>query len=70
MRRKNNYLVAVANNEKLRQRFMPGVPRTFDHDCLSYSRWAFIQGERLFEVGAYSGGGAYSRWGVIRWGAY
>ena len=33
MRQKNNYLVAVANNGKLRQRFMPGVPRTFDHDC-------------------------------------
>ena len=33
MRRKNNYLVAVANNGKFRQRFMPGVPRTFDQDC-------------------------------------
>ena len=33
MRRKNNYLVAVANNGKLRQRFTPGVPRTFDQDC-------------------------------------
>ena len=34
MRRKNNnYLVAVANNGKLRQRFTPGVPSTFDQDC-------------------------------------
>ena len=36
MRRKNNYLVAVANNGKLRQRFTPGVPRTFDQDCSIY----------------------------------
>ena len=35
MRRKNNYLVAVANNGKLRQSFIPGVPRTFDHDYSS-----------------------------------
>ena len=34
-RTKNNNLVAVANNGKLRQRFMPGVPRTFDQDCLT-----------------------------------
>ena len=33
MRRKNNYLIAVANNGKLRQRFTPCVPRTFDQDC-------------------------------------
>ena len=38
MRRKNNYLVAVANNGKLHQRFMPDVPRTFDHDCSSEPR--------------------------------
>ena len=38
MRWKNNYLIAVAtcNNGKFRQRFMPGVPRTFDHDCSSH----------------------------------
>ena len=35
MRRKNNYLVAVANNGKLGQRFTPDVPRTFDQDCLT-----------------------------------
>ena len=35
MRRKNNDLVAVANNRKLRQRFTPAVPRTFDQDCLT-----------------------------------
>ena len=35
MRRKNNDLVAIANNGKLRQRFTPGVPRTFDQDCLT-----------------------------------
>ena len=33
MRRKNNDLVAVANNKKLCQRFTPAVPRTFDQDC-------------------------------------
>ena len=35
MRRKNNYLVVVANNGKFHQRFMPGVPKTFDQDCLT-----------------------------------
>ena len=30
---KNNDLVAVANNRKLRQKFTPAVPRTFDQDC-------------------------------------
>ena len=38
MRRKNNDLVAVANNRKLCQRFTPAVPRTFDQDC-SYNIW-------------------------------
>ena len=42
MRRKNNYLVAVANNGKLRQRFTPGVPRTFDQDRrLSVTSYSF-----------------------------
>ena len=45
MRRKNNYLVAVANNGKFRQIFMPGVPRTFDHDCSNWSNlWPFVCG--------------------------
>ena len=48
MRRKNNYLVAVANNGKFRQRFMPGVPRTFDHDC-SLRRALFSTEANLFE---------------------
>ena len=37
MRRKNNDLVAVANDRKLGQRFKLGVPKTFDQDCSSLS---------------------------------
>ena len=49
MRRKNNYLITVANNGKLRQRFMPSVPRTFDQDCWSISQFVQIRGEMLGE---------------------
>ena len=41
MRRKNNAFVAVANNGKLRQRFTPGVPRTFEQDCRGSELWGF-----------------------------
>ena len=49
MRRKNNYLVAVANNGKLRQRFTPGVPRTFDQDCSFGTIVACISAEKVQE---------------------
>ena len=42
MRRKDNDLVAVANNGKLRQRFTPGVPRTFGQDCRFNIRFIFL----------------------------
>ena len=48
MRRKNNYLVAVANNGKLRLRFTPGVPRIFDQDCTYISFKVTLHDEICF----------------------
>ena len=48
MRGKNNYLVAVANNGRLCQRFTPGVPRIFDQDCTYISFKVILDDEVCF----------------------